>query len=178
MTKVIILHGTGSNPKKYWHPYLKENLEKKGYKVSIPALPNSDEANIKEWLPFVLQNQKFDKDTILIGHSAGCPLILSILENINCKLKQVILVSGFIDTLESNALQSSYNWDKIKSNSDDFIFINSDNDPWKCDDIQGRKMFDNLGGTLIIRHGEGHMGSDQWKQPYKEFPLLLKLVKE
>jgi hypothetical protein len=32
-------------------------------------------------------------------------------------------------------------------------------------------MFDHLGGTQIIKHGEGHMGSDTFKQPYKEFPL-------
>ena len=39
-----------------------------------------------------------------------------------------------------------------------------------------QKMFDKLGGTLIIRHGEGHMGSKDFGQPYKEFPFLLKLV--
>ena len=37
-------------------------------------------------------------------------------------------------------------------------------------------MFDTFGGTLIIRHGEGHMGSNAMNQPYKEFPLLLKLI--
>lgn len=36
-------------------------------------------------------------------------------------------------------------------------------------------MFENLGGMLIINN-EGHMGSDTFKQPYKEFPLLLKLI--
>ncbi|MEK7577324.1 MAG: hypothetical protein AAB492_01730 [Patescibacteria group bacterium] len=29
---------------------------------------------------------------------------------------------------------------------------------------------------MIIRHGEGHMGSDSFKQPYKEFPFLVKLI--
>ena len=38
-------------------------------------------------------------------------------------------------------------------------------------------MFDNLGGELIIRHGEGHMGSDSFNQPYKEFPLLANIIK-
>lgn len=43
-------------------------------------------------------------------------------------------------------------------------------------------MFDRLGSdtdhatTQIIRHGEGHFGSGIFKQPYDEFPLLLKLV--
>jgi len=176
MAKVIILHGTGSSPDNYWHPYLKERLEEKGCEVSVSALPNSEESDIEEWLPFILKNEKIDEDTILIGHSAGSPLILSILENIDCKIKQAILVSGFIDTLDVKILQKSYDWEKIRSNVEDIIFINSDNDPWGCDDKQGKKMFDKLGGTLIVRHGEGHMGSKDFNQPYKEFPFLLKLI--
>jgi hypothetical protein len=65
----------------------------------------------------------------------------------------------------------------MKSHFKDIIFINSDNDPWGCTDVQGRIMFDHLGGTQVIVH-EGHMGSTTHKQPYKEFPLLLKLIEE
>jgi hypothetical protein len=36
-------------------------------------------------------------------------------------------------------------------------------------------MFDKLGGTQIIRN-DGHFGSERFNQPYKEFPLLAKLV--
>ena len=51
-----------------------------------------------------------------------------------------------------------------------------DNDPWTCDDKQGRMMLDHLGGVQVIPKGEGHMGSTTYNQPYKEFPLLVKLV--
>jgi hypothetical protein len=38
-------------------------------------------------------------------------------------------------------------------------------------------MLDKIGkGKLIVMKGEGHMGSDTFKQPYKEFPFLLKLI--
>jgi hypothetical protein len=74
-------------------------------------------------------------------------------------------------------LKDEYDWEKIKSNCEKFVFINSVDDPWGCDDKQGRKMFDKLGGELIIRSNEGHMGSDMYEQPYKEFPLLINLVK-
>ena len=69
-----------------------------------------------------------------------------------------------------------FDWDRIKNNVKDIIFINSDNDPWHCDDKEGLFMFDKLGGTLILRHGEGHMGSGTFNQPYKDFPLLEKLL--
>lgn len=72
-------------------------------------------------------------------------------------------------------LQDSYNWDKIKQNVKDIVFINSVNDPWGCNAEQGRVMFDKLGGTQIIRN-DGHFGSETYKQPYPEFPLLERLV--
>lgn len=175
MNNAIILHGTGCYPESYWYPYIKTNLEKKGYQVWAPALPNPEKAILSDWLPFVLKSGKINQNTVLIGHSAGATLILSILENIEFKIKQAILVAGFLE-LDSKILQESYNWEKIKNNVENIIFINSDNDPWGADDKQGRKMFDQLGGTLIIRHGEGHMGSSSYNQAYKEFPFLLKLI--
>jgi len=75
-------------------------------------------------------------------------------------------------------LQKSYDWKKIGNNATNFVFINSDNDPWGCSDQQGREMFDKLGGIHIVKHGEGHMGSNMFKQPYKKFPLLIQLVED
>ncbi|KKR31773.1 MAG: hypothetical protein UT64_C0051G0004 [Candidatus Falkowbacteria bacterium GW2011_GWF2_39_8] len=37
-------------------------------------------------------------------------------------------------------------------------------------------MFEQLGGMQIVLHGEGHMGSDKFNQPYKKFHLLEKLL--
>ena len=143
-------------------------------------MPNADKPNLKEWLPFVLKDGKFTENTVLIGHSAGCPLILSILEKIEVRIKQAILVAGFSEPLKEidkePVLQASYDWKKIKEHVQDIVFISSDNDPWGCGDKAGRKLFNHLGGTLIIMHDQGHFGSDTYKQPYKEFPLLLKII--
>ncbi len=177
--QVILLHGTDGNPDNFWFPYIKNNIDKTKYKVIAPQLPNPDKPDIKTWLPFTLNNFSFTQDTILVGHSAGCPLILSILENINTTIEKAILVSGFCKPLDSDPepiLQPSYDWEKIKLHSKRFIFINSVNDPWGCDDKQGRCMFDKLGGELIIRSDQGHMGSGYFNQPYEEFPLLKALI--
>lgn len=143
-------------------------------------MPDPDNPKIKTQLPFVLENGKFSKDTIIIAHSAGCPLTLSVLENLDVKIKKIVLVAGFATPLNGEKsdpiIQENYNWKKIRQNVEDIILINSDNDPWGCDDKQGLYMFKNLGGKLIILHGEGHMGSDKFKQPYKEFPLLEKIL--
>lgn len=180
MKNAIILHGTSCNPDSFWQPSIKKFLEKKGYDVWVPALPDTDKPDLKKWLPFVLSKGKFNKDTILIGHSAGGPLILSILENIKVTIYKAILIAGYsqLKSKDDNPLilQKTYNWRKIKKNVRDIIFINSSDDPWGCNDKEGLRLFEYLGGTLIIREGEGHMGSDSFKQPYRTFPLLEKLL--
>lgn len=179
MKNAIILHGTGDGPDKYWFPWLKKELEARGYEVWLPALPNAEFPNLKDWLPFILENGKFNDETILIGHSAGAQIILSVLENIQARVKKTILVSGYAKAIRKDAEAEKdsgiFNWEAIKDKSEEFIFINSDNDPWTCDDKQGKIMQDHLGGRLIIRH-DGHMGSTTYHQPYKEFPLLLELI--
>ncbi|MFA5877216.1 MAG: alpha/beta hydrolase [Candidatus Paceibacterota bacterium] len=182
MKNAIILHGTKDKNTDFWFPYLKEKLEERGFEVWLPELPNSEIPNLRDNMTFVLKNGKFTNDTVLIGHSSGAQLILSILENIESPIKQAILVSGYAKALratpEDEKNVKDFNWEKIKGKADKLVFINSDNDPWTCDDKQGRIMLDNLGGVQIILHGEGHMGSTMFKQPYKEFPLLVKLIEE
>jgi predicted alpha/beta hydrolase family esterase len=116
---------------------------------------------------------------VLIGHSAGSQVILSVLEHIPVTVKQAILVSGYAKLLRQEADSANDkepDWDAIRPHAKEFIFINSDNDPWGCDDVQGKIMADHLGGRLIVRH-DGHMGSDTYHQPYREFPLLVELIK-
>ncbi len=181
MKNAVILHGTSETDQSFWLPYIKDELEKVGYTVTIPALSEPDYPDLKNWLPTALK-ETYTNETILIGHSAGGPLLLSVLESINVKVKQAILVAGYArpkgkDKKPEAILQEKYNWEKIKENVEEIIFINSDNDPWRCDDIEGRYMLDQLGkGKLIIMKSEGHMGSDTYNQPYKEFPFLLKLI--
>lgn len=180
MKNAIILHGTGCNPNSFWHPSIKNFLEEHGYEVWVPALPDPDVPDLKKWLPHVLVKAKFNEETILIGHSAGSPLILSILENIDVTIHKAILVAGYSQMKSDDdnplILQKEYNWEKIKKNVKDIVFINSSDDPWGCNDKEGMLLFKHLGGTLIIREGEGHMGSDSFKQPYTHFPLLEKLL--
>ena len=189
MKNAIILHGSSSTPNDYWYPSIKKFLEEKGYSVWVPQLPSPESPDLKIQLPFILNNGNFNNKTIIIGHSSGCPLTLSVLENINARIKKAVLVSGYarvlgkmdnlsLKKLEKAAepiLQNTYNWEKIKNNTEDIIFINSDNDPWGCNDKEGKYMQEHLGGKLIINQ-EGHMGSEKFNQPYKNFPLLEQLL--
>lgn len=173
--KAIIFHGTDCKPTDFWYPWLGEQLKKRGYKIEIPNYPDINHEPIATFLPKILENHSFDDQTTIIGHSAGGPLLLSILENVKTTLPQAVLVAGYSYRLPGEetdpVLQDEYDWPKIKQHVLDIVFINSTNDPWGCDDKQGRYMFDKLGGTQIIRN-DGHFGSTHWNQPYKTFKLL------
>lgn len=179
MKNALILHGTSCNPNSFWQPSIKKFLEKNNYKVEVPALPNTDVPDIKKWLPVALEFD-FNEETILIGHSAGTPTVLSVLENIEVTIHKAILIAAYsrMKGLDDNPLilQDKYDWSKIKKNVKDLIIINSSNDPWGCNTEAGLEIFKHLGGTLIIREGDGHMGSDSFNQPYTQFPLLEKLL--
>lgn len=181
MKNAIILHAMDDSPENHWYPWLKSQLGQKGYEVWVPQLPEADNPSIDVWVPYILKNGKFTEDTVIIGHSAGAAVILSLLEELKVKINQAILVAGFPFYPGGDPIvKPFYDWEKIKSNAGEMIFINSDNDPFGHNDVKGRIMLEMLnmdGGIQIIMKGQGHMGTDQFNQPYKGFPLLLRLIK-
>lgn len=126
MKNVILLHGSSGNTNVFWLPSIKDFLEKHGYDVWVPQLPKPEAPNLELQLPFVLKNGNYNEETIIVSHSAACPLTLSILENISVKIKQAILVSGYARPLKTDLegeakqlekdalpiLQQKYNWQK------------------------------------------------------------------
>jgi predicted alpha/beta hydrolase family esterase len=176
MKNAILLHGMYGNPDNFWFSWLRKQLIGQGYAVAAPQLPNPDVPNLEVWTSFAFANLAFDAETIIVGHSAGCPLTLSLLNNINYPIRRAILVAGFIRLAgmqdDDVMLLKTPDWDKIKRNGREFFFFNSDNDPWGCDHHQGEALREKLGGTLIVQSGEGHFGSKKFEQPYDTFPLL------
>lgn len=182
MKKVIMFHGYGGNGDNFWFTDTGMRLQKVDWHVERPDLPNPNEPLLKEWLKFVLTKYEYDQDTTLITHSLGGPLALKVLEKIETKIDKLIMVAGFAKDLPemnkylSTFIESGFEWEKIKFHCKEFVFINSDNDPWGCDDEQGRFMMDKLGGTQIIVKDAGHMGSEKFNQTYQKFPLVAKLA--
>ncbi len=154
----IIFHGTGANPDVCWLPWLRERLTGRGYSVEAPHYPGLNVDPIDTFLPTVLANHTFGADTVLVGHSGGAALLLALLQHLDVAVAQAILVAGYAtepNTSEEPVLQNNYDWAAITDHARELVFINSPEDPFGCDDRQGRAMFDQLGGTLIIRNG-GH----------------------
>jgi predicted alpha/beta hydrolase family esterase len=147
--KAIIFHGTGATPDVAWLPWLRERLSRRGYAVEAPHYPGLNVEPIATFLPKVLVNHTFDENTVLVGHSGGAALLLAILEHIGVTVAQAVLVAAYCtkpNTSDEPVLQPEYDWAAIRSQVRDLYLINSRNDPYGCDDGQGRAMFDRLRG--------------------------------
>lgn len=181
MSHLVLFHGMDASSDDQWLPYVRKEMEARGWSVDSPNISDSGNPNLERWIESVNQKVTLTPDTVLVGHSAGCPLIISLLERSEVRVKKVVLVAGFIEDIGhavAPLIQDLYEWKKIKGNAEQFYFINSDNDPYNCNDKQGRLLLDNLGGTQVIMAGEGHFGTSEFNQDYPEFPLLVKLIED
>jgi len=184
MKTVMLLHGTGGSDEDYfWFADTKHYLESKGYEVWWPLLPHTDKPNLEETRNFIEDNlPAIDENAIIIGHSSACPVIISFLQWLKIEIKQTILVAGFYESLNDDGfsdlmLEKDYNWEAIKRAAGEIVLINSDNDPWGCNDQQARPAAIKLGAILVVATGQGHMGSAAYHQPFQEFTLLKQLLK-
>src|SRR5258708_27654173 len=78
MKNALILHATDNTSQGNWYPWLKGELEKKGYIVWCPDLPHAEKPSVRRYSKFIFGNKdwKFDKDSVFIGHSSGAVAVL------------------------------------------------------------------------------------------------------
>lgn len=187
MKNALILHGTQGSPRGNWYPWLKKELESRGYNVWVPSLPDSDMPDRDKWLNTIFSNKKwnFDRESVIVGHSAGATFALRVLENIpkGIKINKAILVAGAVNmgikpeffVYKKSLIGSPFNWLKIKKSCNKFYLIYSDKDPYDCGVDQGKIIKEKVGGELIVKKGEGHFNLEKGPQ-YKKFPLILNLL--
>jgi uncharacterized protein len=169
--KAIIFHGTGALPEYIWYPWLADRLRDRGYEVETPHHPGINVEPIATFLPKVLDAHSYDEETVLVGHSGGAALLLAILEQVDAVIPQAFLVAGYSTRPNDGpepVLRDSYDWTAIGAHVRDIYFLNSIEDEFGCDAVQGRAMFDRLGGTLILGNN-GHFLSET-------LPVLARLI--
>ncbi len=185
MKQAILLHGTGGNDNDYfWFADTKKYIESLGYSVWWPSLPNANRPLLEDSVEFVKSNvPATNSETIIIGHSSACPLILSLLQRGIVNAGLAVLVSGYYSAIGDKVSdlmieKQGYDWKSINKNAERIVLINSDNDPWGCDDAQARPVAESLDADFILAEGQGHMGSDSFNQPYRENSYIKEVIKE
>lgn len=182
MKTTFLLHGTGgSNKDYYWFAYAKKYLESKGYKVWWPQLPNTEKPELYETEDYICDYWPgIDEETIIIGHSSACPVILDILQWLKIKVDKVILVSGFYKSIDDEGFselmlpKKNFDYEKIAKHANEIILINSDNDHEGIHKAvkQLRELIPNIAYNEFNNYG--HFTSDSMKST--EFPELLEAV--
>ena len=182
MKNALILHGTDNTSKDSWYLWLSKELERAGYKVWVPDLPGADRPSVKRYNRFIFGSDwKFDKDSIIVGHSSGAVATLGLLQALpeDVQVKAVYLVASFKDDLGWEVLKGlftePFDFDLIKKRSKKLVFIHSDNDPY-CPLDHARYLHKKLGGDLIVLKGQKHFSTSTYGEKYRKFPFLAELI--
>lgn len=143
MKRAILLHGWEGRPDGGFRPWLRRELEARGYVVSAPAMPNPDFPVLEEWLAELSRAiGEPDGETVLVGHSLGCRAILHWLERLpeGKTVGKAVMVAGLVDALgglsdkEAAFIRPWFDRDldaaKIRRSAGKILTFFSDSDPF------------------------------------------------
>ncbi len=182
----LVVHGIGGYRQENWFPWLKNQLERSGWNVIIPDLPDTDHPTIEGWRNALLAYaDQLDERSVVIGHSLGGIAAVDFVQAIGKKIGSLILVAptsprNWIDfnkilpDIDAGAVQRfndgvHADWDRISALARRSVIFYSDNDPYitKEDVDFYRKHLPKIEGRLIP--GKFHFSSSQG---VREFPEL------
>jgi len=167
--KAFIIHGWDGTPQSGWLPWMKRELEARGWEVVVPQLPHPEEPRIQNWIPALTELAgEPNEQTYFIGHSMGCQTIARYLENLPVDLQVggAVFVAGFFTSLTVDEdpfsqsivdewLKTSLNLEKVQSHLKKSIAIFSDNDPYVP--LENKEAFANLlQSEIIVEHNKDH----------------------
>ncbi|MFZ2200074.1 MAG: alpha/beta fold hydrolase [Microgenomates group bacterium] len=171
-TRIFLIHGWGGSPRGDWFPWAKTEMENRGYVVVAPQMPDTDSPTIPIWIDYLSELAgDIRQSDIFIGHSIGCQTIMRYLEKTNGKVAKVVLVAPWftltnLKSAESWRLadpwiKSPMDFSQIKSKSNSFITIFSDNDPWVPYEENRQMFLEKLNPEIITLHNQGHMTAEE-----------------
>jgi len=137
---VIIVHGgpltkIPENPhnldKLYWQPWVKNELERRGIKCDIPAMPNPWFPIYEDWRN-TFEKLDINEDTVLVGHSRGVAFLVRWLGDTGRCYKKLIMVAPNLRSESADPVVNEfYNYtldSKISSCASERIVFTSEND--------------------------------------------------
>ncbi len=117
-----------------WAPWLKAELERRGFETFFETMPDSIIARSDYWLPFLKDHVQVGENDVIIGWSSGAVAAMRYAEA--NKIRGSILISPcYTDLGDDLEKQSGYydapwQWNKIKENQSEIALIWGDDDPY------------------------------------------------
>lgn len=170
MKRAFLVHGWEGYPEEGWRPWLKQELENKGFSVTVPSMPDTATPTLEKWLPYLTQLVgKPDSNCYFVGHSLGCITILRYLESLkeNQQVGGAIFVAGFSHNLSypgykgelDSFFKTPLDWEKIKAHCKNFVAIHSNNDPYVP--VEYMEVFkEKLNAKTVLLHDMKHFSGD------------------
>ncbi|MFH0806452.1 MAG: alpha/beta hydrolase [Candidatus Brennerbacteria bacterium] len=171
MKRVFIVHGWDGYPEEGWFPWLKKELEAKGFEVYVPQMPDAAHPRIEKWVPALAEAVgATDEQTYFVGHSMGVQTIVRYLESLpgDEKVGGAVFVGGYFKRLTGieeegeEVVAMAHHWldvspdlQKVKSHLPASIAIFSDDDPYVPLDNQD-DFRDKLGSEILTLSKRGH----------------------
>lgn len=189
MKRVFMIHGWDGFPENHWFPWVKAKLEDVGFMVIVPAMPNSSEPRIKEWVSHLKKVVgELDQQTYFVGHSIGCQAILRYVEQekFKGKIPGMVFVAGWfkLDHLENNEvktiakpwLENPIAFNKIKQKTSKLTVFLSSNDPYGNLAHNTKTFREKLDAIVIIEEKKGHFTEEDGITEFPEVVDLLEIT--
>lgn len=173
MKRAYLIHGWGGSPEGGLLPWLKGELEARGYVVDAPQMPDATEPAFEKWVPFLEERVGVpDDETLIVGHSMGGQAALRLLERLpeGTRVGTVALVAPVIETILGMGaddarvarpwLDRAFDAEKIRRSVRSLVGIFSDNDryiPLTSEAIV-REQF---GARTVVLSNRGHFSGDE-----------------
>ena len=183
MVKVCyVIHGWDFNPKMNWYPWIKRELEGKGFKVVILEMPDTSVPVIKLWVDKLKDSVKSEGEIYFIGHSIGCQTIMRYLETLDVEVRGALFVAGWfnlanledeeVEQIAKPWIKESINLSKVRERIDNLKVILSDNDPYNYVKENADKFRRELGAEVRIEHNKEHFIGKKYPEILPEFLKL------
>ncbi|MFZ5364057.1 MAG: class I tRNA ligase family protein, partial [Patescibacteria group bacterium] len=121
--KVLLIHGFEGSGEGNWLPWLKKELEARGFEVYNPTMTTSEHPTVESWMkelmPFM---EKLGEGDIIVGHSLGSKAALHLIEKTKKKIGHLFLIASAVGTVEER------DWEKFRKE-------------WNGSDIDALKEF-------------------------------------
>jgi len=107
--KVLLIHGFEGSGEGNWFPWIKQELEKKGFEVFAPSMSTGEHPVLSEWMrelkPYI---EKVGEDDIVIGHSLGSKAAIHLIEKTKKKIGSLYLIASAIGEVEGR------DWERLR----------------------------------------------------------------
>jgi predicted alpha/beta hydrolase family esterase len=184
MKRAVIVHCWSGSPQYCWYPWVKAQLEQRGFRVTVPAMPDADAPKLATWLPALIQTVgEPDEELYLIGHSIGSVTILRYLEQLpeQSKVGGIVLVAGFTDPLGFKELENFFSVPLDLEGAKEHlakgaVLVHSDDDPYVSLHF-GHELKEKLGAELKVLPGMKHFsGPVDREDSCAELPAVVQAV--